>query len=412
MELLLSGATVFALLQAYGWLAPNAVDLQRLAGLRMAPLLSPLLLYLQAAMLALAGGFLLHLLLRAYWVALVGLRSVDPLGGVRHSRSFGPWTRERIGAAWDALPQRIAALDDRATVVFAVALGLARLMGQLFLYASLAVLLSLAVDAASAGALPAVVGFIVLVSLLMLPFMAALAADSRAGRRGRDTPPLAQRLLRFYDRIGMTAQHNLSLQFLMHRLTAGRGRTRGVVAMVALMMALMIATSVLPIALRGELGERVRAGFPRLSIGDHATLRGLHYDDTAAGEAARRLPSIPGARIEGAWLPLFIPWVDVWHADPFADCVAPHGEAWRDAAGSARAVLDCMAALQPITLDGQPLVVAWQLVDDPLRDRRGFLAMIDLRGVPSGAHELTIQPAPPGRDAERPDEAWRIPFWN
>ena len=411
MELLLSGATVFALLQAYGWVAPRGVDMVQFAGLRMEPLLSPLLLYLQAGMLALAGGFLLHLVLRGYWIALVGLRSVDPAGSMRESSALGPWTRERIAAAWDALPERIATLDDRATVVFAVALGLARLMVQLFLYASLMVALSMVVDGLSAGRVPALTAFVPLVALFMLPFVVCAALDNRAGRLGRPVPRVVQRVLGIYDRLGMTPQHNLSLQFFMHRLTAGRGRARGVVGMFLVVLALMLATTALPPVLRGELGESLRAGFPRLSIGDHATLRGVHYEDTAAGVASRRLPSIPSARVEGDWLPLFIPWVDIWHAESFDACVAPHGTAWRQAAGSARAVLDCMAAQQPITLDGRPLAVAWHLADDPRRDRRGFLVMIDLRELPAGPHELAVAQPPAAREADSPMAVWRIPFW-
>ena len=410
MELLLSGATVFALLQAYGWVAPRGVDVVQLAGLRLEPLLSPLLLYLQAGMLALAGGFLLHLILRGYWIALVGLRSVDPVGSLRESSAFGPWTRERIAAAWDALPERIAALDDRATVVFGLALGLARLMAQLFLYASLIVALSMVVEGVSAGRVPALAAAGVLVMLFMLPFAASAALDNRAGRLGRPTPRVVRGVLDVYDRLGVTPQHNLSLQFFIHRLAAGRGRARGVVGMFMLVLVLTLAANALPPILRGELGDRLRAGFPRLSIGDHATLRGVHYDDTASGVASRRLPSIPSARVEGDWLPLFIPWVDVWHADSFDACVAPHGTAWRQAAGSARAVLDCMAAQQPITLDGQPLSVAWHLADDPRRDRRGFLVMIDLRGLAAGPHELVVAQSAAARDPDEPEMAWRIPF--
>lgn len=412
MELLLSGATVFALLQAYGWIAPRAPDTARLAGLRLEPLLAPLLLYLQAAMLALAGGLLLHLLLRAFWIALVGLHSVDPAGRVRESPSLGPWSRARIAAAWDALPVRIAALDDQATIVFAVALGLARLMGQLFLYASVMVLAGLTLAAATDDAVPAPVTFAALACLLLFPFVVAVGIDSRAGRQGRPVPAAVQRVLGLYDRIGMTAQHNLSLQVVVHRLSAASGRRRGVLVMMALMFALMAATTLLPLALRGDLDDRLRAGFPRLAAGDHAALRGVHYDDTAAGTVAQRVPSIPSMRVEGPWLPLFIPWVDLWHDEGLATCSAPHGARWRADPATSRATLDCIAALQPITLDGVPVQAPWQLADDPLRDRRGFLVMVDLRGVASGPHELAIQPPPPARDDDAPDTPWRIPFWN
>jgi len=329
MELLLSGATVFALLQAYGWIAPRVADVAELAGLCLQLLLAPLLLYLQAAMLALAGGLLLHLLLRAFRIALVGLHSVDSAGRVRESPSLGAWSRARIAAAWDAPPVRIAALDDQATIVFAVALGMARLMGLLFLYAGAMALVGLALAAATGGAIPASATFAVLACLLMVPFVVAIGIDSRAERRGRAVPALVQRVLGLYDRIGMTPQHKLSLQVLVYRLSVGGGRLRGVLSVTAIMLALMVATTALPLALRGDLDDRVRAGFPRLAAGDHATLRGVHYDDTAAGTVAQRVPSIPSMRVEGPWLPLFIPWVDLWHDEGLATCSAPHALARR-----------------------------------------------------------------------------------
>lgn len=410
MELLLSGATVFALLQAYAALAPRAPELAVAAGQRAMTLLLPLLLYLQAAMLALAGGLLIHLLLRAYWIALVGLHSVDPAGSVRRSRALGPWQRARVGEAWDAMPARIAALDDRATVVFAVALGLARLMAQLFLYATALVLLGLAIDFASGSRLPAETLFPVLVALLLGPMVAAAAVDNRAGRRGVAVPAWVQRVLAVYSRLGMTAQHSLSLQFLVHRL--GGGGIGGRLGMVALVLVLMLATTLLPLVLRGELAQQLRAGFPRLSIGASESVRFVHYDALQPASAIRRTPSIPALQVDDPWLPLFVPWVDEWHAGPLATCSAAHGEDWVGDAGRAAAVLACMAARQPITLDGAPLTPAWMLTDDGGSGRRGFLAMIDLRTVPAGRHELTIQPPPDGRDADDPDRVWRIPFWN
>lgn len=59
-----------------------------------------------------------------------------------------------------------------------------------------------------------------------------------------------------------------------------------------------------------------------------------------------------------------------------------------------------------------PVQAPWRLADDPLRDRRGFLVMVDLRGVASGPHELAVQLPPPARDDDTPDTSWRSPFWN
>jgi hypothetical protein len=409
MELLLSGATVVALLQAYAALAPRAPELAVVAGQEAMPLLLPLLLYLQAAMLGLAGGLLIHLLLRAYWIALVGLHSVDPAGSVRRSRALGPWQRARIGEAWDALPARIAALDDRATVVFAVALGIARLMAQLFVYASILVLLGLGLDFASGGRAPAGVMFPVLVAVLLGPMVTAVAVDNRAGRRGVPTPAWAQRVLGFYDRLGMTAQHSLSLQVMVHRLGGGRG-LRGRLGVVVLMLVLMLATTLLPLALRGELTAQFRAGFPRLSIGAAEAVRFNHYDVLVPDGAIRRTPSIPSPEVDGPWLSLFVPWVDEWHADLLAGCSAGHAADWVEGPAAA-AVLACVAEAHPITVDGQPRTIPWLLADDGGLGRRGFVVMIDVRSLPPGRHLLTIQPPPKGRDADAPDRVWRIPFW-
>lgn len=78
MEILLSGATVFALFQAYAELNVAVFWLIERLPNDLKGLMSPVGLYIQGGVLGLALGFLAHLMLRAVWVSLVGLRSVDP----------------------------------------------------------------------------------------------------------------------------------------------------------------------------------------------------------------------------------------------------------------------------------------------------------------------------------------------
>jgi hypothetical protein len=217
-------------------------------------------------------------------------------------------------------------------------------------------------------------------------------------------------VLATYSRVGMTAEHSLSLQVMVHRL--GGGGTRGRLGAVALVMALMLATTLLPLALRGELAPQFRAGFPRLSIGAAESLRFNHYDALVDDGAIRRTPSIPAPQVEGSWLPLFVPWVDEWHATPLSRCSASMDADWITNPSHASTVLACMAQAQPITLDGVAIQPSWVFSDDGGRGRRGFLVMIDLRAVPAGRHELSILPPPEGRDADAADAVWRIPFWN
>ncbi|MGA8890635.1 MAG: hypothetical protein WB493_03635, partial [Anaeromyxobacteraceae bacterium] len=83
------------------------------------------------------------------------------------------------------------------------------------------------------------------------------------------------------------------------------------------------------------------------------------------------------------------------------------------AAGDVRDRLDCVGALFPVRLDGQPLPVRYDAAADPLTGNRGLLAMIPVTGLAAGRHELEVdRPRPPKADAgARTRPPWRIPFW-
>ena len=86
--------------------------------------------------------------------------------------------------------------------------------------------------------------------------------------------------------------------------------------------------------------------------------------------------------------------------------------------GEARATarLGCLSALHAISLDGQPLAgVRYEVASDPRTDRPALLAMVDIRDLPRGRHELRVArpPRPDARqDPDNPDPGHdRILFW-
>ena len=109
MELLISGATVFGLLQLPA-LADSLLFHAHNSGPPIVALfVLPLWIYVKTALLTLAATFVVHLCLRGYWVALVGLSSVYP-GGVRWDRvaeRAGPLSlasmRAKIGDIGDTI---------------------------------------------------------------------------------------------------------------------------------------------------------------------------------------------------------------------------------------------------------------------------------------------------------------------
>ena len=82
----------------------------------------------------------------------------------------------------------------------------------------------------------------------------------------------------------------------------------------------------------------------------------------------------------------------------------------------AAALLACLGRLHAVSLDGRPLAeLRYEASNDPRTDRPALLAMIDVRDLPPGRHELRIA-RPPYSDRRarknRPDPGHdRIVFW-
>ena len=101
MELLISGATVFGLLSLPGKIDALFYNLFNRSGEDASALLLPLWIYAKISLLTLIATFVLHLVLRGHWTAMVGLNSVYPDGihfrRVKLARSSGRWWRRSPG---------------------------------------------------------------------------------------------------------------------------------------------------------------------------------------------------------------------------------------------------------------------------------------------------------------------------
>jgi len=77
------------------------------------------------------------------------------------------------------------------------------------------------------------------------------------------------------------------------------------------------------------------------------------------------------------------------------------------------AVLRCMAALQPVTLNGRPVAAPFRFYTQPGTGVRGIAAYIPVAGLPRGENVLRVgalarPAAPPGT---KPAPPFVIPFW-
>jgi hypothetical protein len=184
LEMLVSGAVLFGLLQ----LAPVLRDLGErvephygLLGIIAGAVVN---LLAMASVYALTGCFMLHLLLRGWWVAMVGVHSVFPRGPRwERMKETGPITRGIYRARLRPLPHFITRTDNAASLVFATGFVLAAsALGG----AGVFVVGGLSVWAASAAGVrrPELVLYAVIIPLSALFLLVPLADYALGARLG------------------------------------------------------------------------------------------------------------------------------------------------------------------------------------------------------------------------------------
>lgn len=408
VELLISGVAVFAMLQLPGWLDNQMFALQPRLDADLAGMVLPLYIYLKSAALILAVTFALHLLLRAHWIALVGMHSVYPDGVLWEKLRMGPLHREieqrRQGSAADSIERA----DNRATVVFAIGVMLASRLLQI----SLVVTVLAALIMAGATLLNVHVNLFLVLSIclaaIILLMLLARRIDRLLGARLRQAG-VARRvltaLLRSFGPIGI-GRHSEVRALLASHGSERRINLLTVLTFTALFMAVAFGLR--------TMNAPTHAGsyslFP-YNADDGRTLRSAQYDDQRDPLHDPATPFVQSAVIDGPYLRLTVPYQPQLDAPAQRDACAG---ALALAEGVARgdALLACLTRLHALTLDGQPLAtLRYDVGSDPRTDRPALLAMIDVRALANGRHVLRVARASTTDAAQRGDTADTIVFW-
>lgn len=406
MELLLSGATVFGLLQLPGVIDPAFFKLMMRLDDGLGPGVTVLWLYLRVSVLTLSATFVMHLALRAYWAALVGMRSVYP-GPLRWDRlRVGPIQRAAVEKDLSDVEARIEAADNRATRVFGIGVAVAFtiLLPLLFVAVGLAVgwlVRTLGGPDPTPNTLFAAVG-VVIVPIAVLAFL-----DRRFGARipaGRVRRALTV-VFRAYHRIGFGGAANP----LIALFQSGEGMVRTMVILVGTMVLAIVLVMNQFRAAMGEDGVGDFAGLPQDDPGALQSSLPQHYASQRQPGLAQPAPFIPDRVVKGPYVELFVPYRPARHAPAMR---AACGEAVRvvEQEGPPAEALACLAHILDVRLDGAPVAVPLEASTDPVNDARGVVAMIPAQDLAPGRHELTIARIP-RKGAEKPAEPWRIPFW-
>jgi hypothetical protein len=417
MELLVSAASVFALFQLAGQIDDLMRWFEPRLGLKWIAFLGMMNVYGKGAVVTLAVTFACHLVLRARWIALVGMNSVYP-GGVR-------WDSIKSAPIQVAIARRrtppmdlvIERADNLSTIVFALGVGLAlgivvpAVMVVLLYVASVAIGSMLSDDERFLAV------FLGLTALVIVPFLLVTLIDRFAGARldtRRGLGRIVARLASFYARIGFARSSNV----LVTLLSSNVGERKATALVFVLMFGVFALASAGPM-MRGSgrtLAEwrwlpSDRPGFEREA-------RPVHYADLRERSGDNdSVPYIQSMVVRGPWLRLVIPYDPVRHNEAIGTACpdVPVDEAEKAAEEFARrtALLDCVAGLHLLRLDGNATQVPQLSLHTDGAGGRGFVTMIDVRALPTGRHVLEVARPPIARDARREDalQPYRIEFW-
>lgn len=404
VELLISGVAVFAMLQLPGWL-DDAI-------LALAPRLDETWLnvarlayvYSKSAAVILAVTFVLHLLLRARWIALVGMHSIYPQG-VRWDRlGMGRVQREVERKHEPPTEEVIEQADNLATTVFALGIMLAMVMVIVTVVATVLTGSAAVLAVAFGHQTAAMAIFMALFGVLVSPYLLAMALDRRYGT-GLDPDgrlhAFISTIFEAYARLGIRSGNSR-----IRALLVSNGGYRRVRVMIMATMAVTLGFVLLSFAL--QRNGKMLGSYGLFPFDAPAAVAAAHYDDTRNPARDPLVPFVQSKVVAGDYLALFVPY------SPRRDGAKLQHDCRATGPSRDAALLACLARLHAVTLDGKPVAgLHYDITSDARTNRPALLAMIDVRALARGRHELRIaHPPQVDREQDEGDPGYdSIPFW-
>lgn len=411
MELLISGVTVFALLQLPGVMDHAWLGLRPRLDADWEALSRLLFTYSKMSVLTLAVAFVLHLILRGYWIALVGMNSIYPQGVDWNRLKIGPIQRRMIEHRGIKLVDRIETADNRSSIVFALGITLTLVMVAIVLTVSLCFAVS-SVLAWLLGwhwLLPN--GTFMIMAMLALPYAIAHQLDRRLGSRLASdgwTARAITGIYALYARVGYGSDSNPTMKLLQSHIGE-----RKVSAATFISIVFVGAIVLGQLTLQQDnvtIGDY--AQWPDAELGATDSLIEQHYRDEA-GQTNALLPTIDSMFPSGDYLSLIVPFDPKLHPALLA---AACPTVWHSAAKLSQRMplLHCMAQLQQLTLDGQALdTQPLRFYSDPRTAQQGVILIVPTGNLASGEHVLSLKRArtPDASKSDPGPDRYQIAFW-
>ncbi|HYO16480.1 MAG TPA: hypothetical protein VE685_25060 [Thermoanaerobaculia bacterium] len=423
LELLISGAVVFALLQlpsalhnAFDRLDPHLDGTARIG-------LLIVYAYMTLALYTLIGSFLLHLGARAYWVGLVGLEAVFPRGIQWDRAQYGPFTRRFYEERAPSLQALIAKADDFCSTIFSFSFTIVFSFIASTLWAGLLGLVAFLISRFFFGGERLGSIFMTLAYLLLIPMLVVPILDRAIGNKLSPTGWPARLLLGltgFYHRAFLMNLYSPVTNILLTNVPKKVIYPVFFASFAVLMGAFFLATFIR----RGQLSLDSGIYLPA-EPGEHE-VSSVFYESLRPEGKIFRAPSIQSDVIRDPYVKLFIPYYARRH-NPLIEKRCPDVRPLREGGlrlelpgedhrpqGSPEAVLRCLAGIHKVALDGKPLAgSSFHFYTHPKTGLRGIVTYIPTAGLSRGSHLLRVAAVPRAepRKGEPPPDPYLIRFW-
>jgi hypothetical protein len=427
LELFLSGAFVFATFQlpgliesAYSRLAPHVTDSTETALLNG-------VLYAKAIAFTLIAMFTIHLVMRAYWVALMGVHSVFPKGIRWSELKVGPIARDVYRSRMRDTSTVIARLDNVCSVVFSVGLLVVLLFAfSTIMLATASGIAYLIAHSIGDGKNTDVYVLAIIAAFVVVPLTARLWEK----RLGEDVDVRAPkyRMLRRIIALAYSMTLMRLLGPMMFTLMTNIGRKKSLLALSVLLTVLLAATFADRLVNSDLLSTNTYDYFA--SSRRHEVNYRFYENQREPGKPYPRLPSIQSDVIRDPYVKLFIPYYPLRDNGAIAR-VCPSLRPLQDRGvqfgtdkplpdSLTEPVLKCIAQMHDVKLDGAPMPnLDFAFYEQQESGLKGVIAYIPLDSSAHGRHVLEVLPTPPVTlptdTAQLRAATWKqpymIPFW-
>lgn len=422
VELLISAGFVFALFQLPAWLDTTFEQVE--VHLSKDYFLLPFMIYYAATLVTyvLIFSFVTHLVLRAFWVGLAGLRSAFPDGIRWENVKSGPGVTEFYRRELPDLSEVIDSTDRLSKMIFSASAAsiLTVVYGVLMMFLMLPLAFVIHRFVAPESRLSDVVAILALVMALGIGLVQGLD-KLREKYAFLDRSKFVHRLvdrtmkvllmaspLRFSGQIQLLFASNISKKVFY---------TFTYISVFGLVGIFLLNLLISRGALRFDSYTYFSDNSGELWVDPQ-----FYEDQRPPSEIFRTTPSIQSDMITDPYVRLWVPYSPRAYNEDLAEKCSgveplnPDGIRWRkkeiEDTETLRPVLECLMGLYAVRLDGEVMeALEWNFSRHPKTDQRGIVAYIPTAGLTPGSHLLKLERRDPPEDLSPRRREYSILFW-